>query len=120
MNQSVFDGLKAQAPEKVGIGLQKLEQFCEAFQASLLLFGSRAKGQAKKYSDWDFGIYFNQQSHDRDLRHLKWNLQEQIFPYTFDVVNFNNVSPSRLPHMVSQSVLLKGPWPEALEKYQYE
>ena len=114
-----------QTKAKVPVDISEIEPILNALThgdpaLAIGLIGSRAKGRPKEFSDWDFGVYFNQESHDRDLRHLKWDLQEQIFPYTFDVVNFNNVSPSRLPHMVSQSLLLKGQWPEALEKYHYE
>jgi len=80
-----------QAPPKIQKAVLKLLEFCKKQQATLVLFGSRARQTESQGSDWDFGIYFNGKLHDKELRALKHELQERSFPYRVDIVSLNQV-----------------------------
>ncbi len=59
---------------------------------AFVLFGSRAKGVSKKYSDWDIGVYRSGGlPHEvyREIVKKKNDLAEDL-PFFIDIVNFNN------------------------------
>ena len=71
--------------------------------SSVLLFGSRARGEARKGSDWDVLIvlpkqYLQQSDYDQvsyPLVELGWNLGEQINPILFTQSEWeaNSITP---------------------------
>lgn len=65
---------------------------------AFILFGSRAKGVSKKYSDWDIGVYRSGGlPHEvyREIVQKKNDLAEDL-PFFIDIVNFNNADASFL------------------------
>lgn len=61
---------------------------------SFVLFGSRARGVAGKYSDWDIGVFSKEGlKHDvyRRVVRRKNDLVEN-FPFSVDIVNLNRTS----------------------------
>ena len=55
----------------------------------VFLFGSRAKWNHKKYSDWDIGILWDKQIEYEKYLKLKRQLNE--LPYLIDLVDFHLV-----------------------------
>ncbi len=90
-NRFVLNQIKAVARETAPEG------------STVLLFGSRARGEAKKGSDWDILIILPKQQlvqADYDevsfpFVELGWKLNEQINPimYTKDEWEANNITP---------------------------
>ena len=77
---------------------------------SIFLFGSRAKGRARRYSDYDLGVY------SKDGVSLAEFLQileekeayEEISPQRVDCVNLTNVTPEFLREIALDLRLLAG------------
>ena len=57
---------------------------------SAKVFGSRAKGSFKRYSDVDIAI-FADKSHSL-AKHIKYDLEELDTIYNFDVLDYNTLS----------------------------
>lgn len=61
----------------------------------VFLFGSRATGRMKRFSDYDIGIAGLR---DEDFRRLKQRIidevEESLIPHEVDIVNFDTVSES--------------------------
>ncbi|MBI4197331.1 MAG: nucleotidyltransferase domain-containing protein [Deltaproteobacteria bacterium] len=102
------------APLKIQKTALELIQFCKKHQATLLLFGSQARGTKGIGSDWDFGVYFHKKDANRDLRRLKQNLQDRAFPYRIDVVNLGQAPSWFLEGVRKDRFLLEGEWPKSL------
>jgi predicted nucleotidyltransferase len=69
------------------------------FQAEIFIFGSRAKGTNKEFSDIDIAI----KSPNLDftiLANIKFDLEESDLPYKVDVVNYDELEE----HILSQAV----------------
>jgi predicted nucleotidyltransferase len=60
----------------------------------VILFGSRATGQAQPFSDADIGILPRQSWNESKLALLREKVEEMNIPYTVDIVNLALVSPS--------------------------
>ena len=77
---------------------------------TFILFGSRAKGRGRKYSDWDLGVYCKEGlSHQRyrSIVRRKEDLVENS-PYLVDLVNLNNADSSFLKKISKHWVFLTG------------
>jgi transcriptional regulator with XRE-family HTH domain len=61
-------------PVRIQKAVMRLISFCEAHQAGLLLFGSRARGKTGIGADWDFGVYSLKPF---GLRPVNWRLDLQ-------------------------------------------
>lgn len=92
---------------------------------TFVLFGSRAQGTARKYSDWDLGV-FCQEGISGDeylkMRILKSDLEEES-PYFIDLVNLNETSQKFLQNIFSYWIFLTGrrqDWIELNKKVFYE
>lgn len=61
--------------------------------AKVYVFGSRAKGSAKKYSDLDLAIDLNQDKLDLSIMaKLCSAFAQTTIPYKIDIVDLNNIS----------------------------
>ena len=60
--------------------------------ADLFLFGSRAKGEAGPYSDYDIGYYTTDTISPRQIAQLAEQLEEMPIPARVDLVDFSSVS----------------------------
>jgi predicted nucleotidyltransferase len=81
-------------------------------QVTFVLFGSRAKGKEKKFSDWDIGFYSSQTiSHRQHLDLLKlkseW-LEESGLIVDVDLVNLNRADSDFLSVCQNDLVFLTG------------
>ena len=62
---------------------------------SVWLFGSRATGKAKRYSDLDLAIDCNQLPIPLYTKaHLTQDLEDSSLPYTVDIVDITTIEPS--------------------------
>ncbi len=57
----------------------------------LFLFGSRAKGNARKYSDIDIAISANDFS-EEIKNQITFELENSTLPYKVDIADLNNIS----------------------------
>jgi len=64
------------------------------------IFGSRAKGNYKKYSDIDIAIWTN--PHTDLTQDIKERLEDLDVIYRFDVVNYNSISNSELKEHIDR------------------
>lgn len=60
----------------------------------VFLFGSRATGTARKFSDVDVGILGKKSVPGHVVELIKEDLEESNIPYKVDVVDFTAVDPS--------------------------
>lgn len=60
----------------------------------LFLFGSRAQGANRKFSDYDIGILGPEKVPARALALISADLDDSTIPYRVDLVDFQNVSES--------------------------
>jgi len=83
-----------------GIESRWHEAFFEIFRQNphierVTLFGSRAKGTQKPFSDIDFCIY-GPELNELDAQRIKSDLEELYHPYFIDMLAFSSVSNSAL------------------------
>lgn len=67
-------------------------QFLDPNEYQVFIFGSRATGKAKKFSDYDVGIFGKKPAPWRILAAIEEALEESDLPYKVDVVDFSLVS----------------------------
>lgn len=67
-------------------------QFLNPKEYQLFIFGSRADGKAKKYSDYDIGIWGKKPLYSVTKILIEEALEESDLPYKVDVVDFSLVS----------------------------
>ena len=74
--------------------------------AKIYIFGSRAKGNYKKFSDVDIAV--DCQSFDDDLRaKIQLAFENSLFPYEVDIVDLNNIKKSFMDLIKDSMVELK-------------
>ncbi len=61
-------------------------------QFEILVFGSRSRGDHKKYSDLDICLKGKDKINSSVITELKNIFQESNLPYTVDIVDWNNIS----------------------------
>lgn len=88
-----------------------LDELCAADpSACFVLFGSRASGQNKKYSDFDIGAFshnaLSRQKYSQ-LLNIKEAFEERS-PFFVDVVNFNNASDTFLHNVAKDWKFIGG------------
>ncbi len=69
-----------------------LENIDDGKKYRLFIFGSRASGQPRKYSDYDVGIEGKEVIPFAMLAKIKIALNDSDLPYKIDVVDFSAVS----------------------------
>lgn len=84
----IFMAIKA--PEKE---IRKiLQKFIDFKKSKVFIFGSRAKGKARRFSDYDIGIIGQKPLDFNKIAIIKGELEESDLPYRVDVVDFSTVS----------------------------
>lgn len=69
-----------------------LFKFLDPQKNKVFIFGSRAIGKARKFSDIDIGIKSEKEINTLLLSDIKEAFEESNIPYTVDVVDFPQVS----------------------------
>lgn len=67
-------------------------QFLNPRDYKIFIFGSRATGESKKFSDYDVGVIGKKSVPWRTLALIEEALEESDLPYKVDVVDFSLVS----------------------------
>lgn len=67
-------------------------QFLDPQKDRVFIFGSRAIGNGRKFSDIDIGVKSNKQINSITLSDIEEAFEESNIPYTVDVVDFSQVS----------------------------
>lgn len=60
----------------------------------IYVFGSRATGKTKKYSDLDIALESNSKIDSSKLSKISIELEETTIPYKIDVIDLNNITDS--------------------------
>ena len=69
-----------------------LQNFIDFKKSKVFIFGSRAKGESRKFSDYDIGIIGRKSLGLKKISLIKGELEESDLPYRVDVVDFSTVS----------------------------
>ena len=78
---------------KVELEIKKIIfQFLDPKKYKVFIFGSRAKGKARKYSDYDIGILGKRPLPSYLKVLIEEALEESNLPFKVDIVDFSNVS----------------------------
>ena len=73
--------------------------------AKFYIFGSRAKGTYKEYSDIDIAVDFNKKKLDTDiLGRLLIEFQDSTLPYEVDVVDLNSID-EKFKNLIQDSLV---------------
>lgn len=60
----------------------------------IYVFGSRATGKAKKYSDLDIALKSNTKIDSEKMSKLAIELENTTIPYEIDIIDLNNITDS--------------------------
>lgn len=82
-------------------------RFLNPKEYQVFIFGSRATGKAKKYSDYDVGIWGKKPAPWRILADIEEALEESDLPYKVEVVDFSLVPSNFKKVALSQIKELK-------------
>ncbi|MEK7130738.1 MAG: nucleotidyltransferase domain-containing protein [Patescibacteria group bacterium] len=80
--------IKAMETEIKGI----LQRFIDFKKYKVFVFGSRAAGKARKFSDYDIGVIGQKPLDFKKIALIKGEFEESDLPYRVDVVDFSTVS----------------------------
>lgn len=73
--------------------ISMLKQYIPDKNAMFYLFGSRAKGGYKEYSDIDIAVDLNGKRLPSEiLARLSQAFENSIYPYEVDIIDLNNIS----------------------------
>ena len=83
----------------LGLEESEIEKICGVFKNNkkilrAVVFGSRAKGNYRKYSDIDIALWGELDS--RDAQHIADELEELPLIYKFDVAAYDKISNAEL------------------------
>lgn len=81
---------------------KKLERPAEVF-----VFGSRAIGQAKPFSDLDLAINFGHEMSLAIIADLKEDFDNSMLPYPVDIVDLVDVAPDFKEHIFNNCIQLQ-------------
>lgn len=71
-----------------------VENHLNGLHYQIVIFGSRAKGTAKRYSDIDLALIGDQPVPGQTAAALAEAFEESNLPYTIDIVDFGRASPA--------------------------
>lgn len=67
-------------------------KYLDPHDYSVFIFGSRASGQQKKYSDIDLGIESKKPVKSSTIIAMQQEFEDSDLPFTVDIVDFTKVS----------------------------
>lgn len=108
LTESRDNALLRTMPMRIQKAVMSLIQFCDAHNAGLILFGSRARGKGGVSPDWDFGVYSIKPFDQRSFSILKQKLLDEVFPNRIDVVNLNVAPLWFLESIVTDHIQIHG------------
>ncbi|MCD6270321.1 nucleotidyltransferase domain-containing protein [bacterium] len=89
----IFNNELMMAPKKAEEQIKEIIfRFLDAKEYRVFIFGSRATGEAKKYSDYDIGIFGKKPISFEILGLIDEAFENSDLPYKVDVVDFSMVS----------------------------
>jgi len=81
-----------------------LKEFFKNYKVKIYLYGSRAKGNYKPWSDVDLAIEC-EKSLFREIVLLKYLLEESLLPYKVDLVELKKVNPKFKENILKEGIL---------------
>jgi predicted nucleotidyltransferase len=91
--------------------LEILERHLRGTGARVYLFGSRAKGNALKYSDIDLLVHLSRGKLSRELhRCMRSAFEESMLPYHVDILDYRSLTPIFQKNVDAHKILLAR-WP---------
>lgn len=75
--------------------------------ASVFLFGSWARGEARRSSDVDVAIEYHVPSDRRKIAHVREALEESTIPYIVDVVDMQEASTALVKEIRKDGIVWK-------------
>lgn len=74
--------------------LDKIIEILNRFVSNhkVVAFGSRVRGNAKKYSDLDIAIYGKEKLDVKTIAQIKEEFEETDIPFRIDILDYNNIS----------------------------
>ena len=81
-----------------------LFKFLDPQRDKAFIFGSRAVGKARKFSDIDIGIKSEKEINSLLLSDIEEAFEESNIPYTVDVVDFSQVS-DKFKELAEQKII---------------
>lgn len=94
------------------------EVFGEKTDLKVYLFGSRAKGKERKFSDVDLAFKSKDSKLDQKISIITHKLEDSNLPYKFDLVNWKNIFKEYLPQIQKEKkifwtkdhIVKRSPW----------
>ncbi|AEJ18264.1 nucleotidyltransferase family protein [Gracilinema caldarium] len=107
MNDSAYvDTEREQAYE--ALLRERVLSLCAGLPCTIYLFGSRARKQARRSSDFDIGIEgLDTQTFRRLKIALQDWLEESPIPHTIDVIDFSHADPVFVIHAKKDAIIWK-------------
>ena len=69
-----------------------LQQILSKYPYHFYAYGSRAKGNAHKFSDLD--LCYQEKIPTQDITEIRWEFQESNLPFKVELVNWKNMRPA--------------------------
>ena len=79
-------------------------RYLDPSKDKIFVFGSRAIGDNRKFSDVDIGIESRRKISSDTVEDIKEAFEESNLPYTVDVVNFSSVT-KRFKNVAKQKII---------------
>ena len=71
----------------------------------IIIYGSRARGDARPDSDYDIALKLAEKIHPARLSLIKERLEESNIPFKVDIVDINNVTEDLRNSIIEEGVL---------------
>ena len=107
-NETSLSPILKEAPANIIKILLQLQTFAKEKNASLFLFGSRARGKKGIRADWDFAIYFMDKKRVKNFASFKEKLTDKAFPYSIDIVVLNDAPDWFIDSISNEAILIEG------------
>jgi predicted nucleotidyltransferase len=82
-------------------------EFLKDENITIILFGSRARGNFNRFSDIDIGIIPNDKLDNKKITLLKDSLENMNIPYAIDIVDLSKVSNTFKQKALKEKVIWK-------------
>jgi uncharacterized protein len=76
-------------------------------EAKIILYGSRARGDAGAGSDIDIALDAGEKIDDSLLGKINWDLEDSDLPVFFDIVDFTKMSDDMKKNIIKDGIIWK-------------